>query len=159
MFPGDTYVINNVFVSSMSICPITAYDIQPWTGLTNSGYESNVAGTYVTTPSTSASTSLVVDIPVTTTANRDYKFRVRATAEGGAEKYTDPIWVKHINCIYGIDYTGMTISPSPSTLEVKEASDATPLTLSFKNIVKTSPSWCFVADMKLYNEAKTSEIT
>ena len=145
MSTSDTYIISN-FISSMSICPLqtSSYTINPITGGSNSDFVSNDGVTYVTTSSTGTSSQIVVDVPTITIVVKSFIFIISATAEGGGSQNTADIYIKYKDCIYGIDFSGMSLTPDPALLYLKEVSDTNPLALTFSGIVVTSPIECSI---------------
>ena len=83
------------FVNSNENCPISTYSIEPMEG----GLVDDFTLTDGSIPTIDSASGIVITMPSTTYGNsKVFKFRVKATATGGAVAYTEDIKVKVSKC-------------------------------------------------------------
>ena len=83
------------FVNSNENCPISTYSIEPMEG----GVVDDFTVLDGSIPTIDSASGIVISMPTTQLVNsKIYKFRVKATATGGAVAFTDNIKIKVTKC-------------------------------------------------------------
>jgi hypothetical protein len=84
------------FVNSNENCPISTYSIEPMEGGVVDDFTVTADGSI---PTIDSASGIVITMPITFLVNsKIFRFRVKATATGGAVAYTDNIKIRFTKC-------------------------------------------------------------